>query len=132
MSLYRIFFPLESRSLWGKRWLNVVFRSLHLCSIGIYTGGVFFDISSELVMPSYIIAALSGLAIMAMDLYSNGKWIFQNRGLFIVIKIVLLGVLPHLGSYTRWGVLGIIIFSSYISHATADVRYFSVFHRKRI
>ncbi len=132
MNLHQIFFPLESRSLWGKRWLNVVFRSLHLCGIGVYTGGVFFDISSQLVMPSYIITAVSGLAIMGMDLYSNGKWIFQNRGLFIFIKIALLGILPHLGSHAKWGLMGIIVLSSYISHATADVRYYSVFHRKRI
>ncbi len=132
MDLYRIFFPIESRGFWGKRWLNVVFRSIHLCGIGIYTGGVFFDIAPELILPSYLTSSLSGLAIMGMDLYSNGKWIFQNRGFFIVIKLILLGVLPHIGTYQKWGLLVVIVFSSVISHATADFRYYSLFHRKRI
>lgn len=132
MSIYRIFFPEESRKLWGKRWLNVVFRSLHLCGIGIYTGGVYFDVAAELVYPSYLLTALSGLGIILMDLYSNGKWIFQNRGFLIILKIVILGFVPHMGSYEKWGILGIIIFSSLISHATADFRYYSLFHRKRI
>ena len=132
MSVKQIFFPEESRSLWGKRWLNVIFRTAHLCGIAVYTGGVFFNITTELVMPSYLISAVSGLAIMVMDLYTNGKWVFQNRGLFIFIKIGLLGVIPHFGEFMKWGVLGIIVLSSYISHATADVRYYSVFHKRRI
>ncbi len=132
MSLYRVFFPVESRSFPGKRWLNVIFRSLHLCGIGVYTGGVFFGIATDLTMPSYIVTAISGLAIMGMDLFNNGKWIFQNRGFFIIVKLVLLGLLPHIGEYHKWGLLVMIVFSSVISHATADFRYYSLFHRKRI
>ena len=132
MSLYHIFFPVESRSFWGKRWLNVIFRSIHLCGIGVYTGGVFFNVSPELITPSYIATSLSGLAIIGMDLYGHGKWIFQNRGFFIIVKLGLLGLLPHIGDYQRWGLLVIIVFSSVISHATADFRYYSLFHRKRI
>jgi hypothetical protein len=132
MNLYQVFFPVESRGFPGKRWLNVIFRSLHLCGIGVYMGGVFFDIGTDLLMPSYLVSSLSGLAIMVMDLYSNGKWIFQNRGFFIVIKLILLGLLPHIGEYQKWGLLAIIAFSSVVSHATADFRYYSLFHRKRI
>ncbi|MCG8335157.1 MAG: hypothetical protein MJE63_11600 [Proteobacteria bacterium] len=118
--------------MWGKRWANVFFRSLHLCGVGVYTGGVFFGIATDAVMTSYLVTAFSGLAIMVMDLYTNGKWIFQNRGFIIIIKIVLLGLLPHTGYLQKWGIIGIIIISSLISHATADFRYYSIFHRKRI
>ncbi len=132
MTLKQILFPAESRTLWGKRWANVVFRSLHLCGIGVYTGGVFFSVASDAVMTAYLVTAVSGLAIMVMDLYSNGKWIFQNRGFIIVLKLIILGILPHLGEYFKWGLLGVIILSSWISHATGDVRYYSLYHRKRI
>ena len=132
MPLKEILFPNESRGFWGKRWLNVVFRSLHLCGIAVYTGGVFFGVASELILPSYIVSSATGFAIMGMDLYSNGKWLFQNRGFFIVLKLILLGILPHLGEQQKWGLVGIIILSSMISHATANFRYYSLYHRKKI
>lgn len=132
MSLKQLFFPLESRSFWGKRWLNVVFRSLHICGLSVYCGGVFFSIASDLLLDSYLITAFSGFAIIGMDLYSNGKWIFQNRGFLIIVKVVVLGLLPHFPDYHKWLLLLIIIWSSVISHATADFRYYSLFHRKRI
>ncbi len=132
MGLYNVLFPENSRTVPGKRWLNVVMRTLHLCGMGVYTGGVFFDVVSNMIFPSFIITAVTGLIIIAMDLVSNGKWIFQNRGIFIIFKIILIGLLPHVGIFKKWGIMGIIIISSYISHATADVRYYSFFHRKRI
>jgi hypothetical protein len=132
MNLKQLLFPAESRTLWGKRWANVVFRSLHLCGIGVYTGGVFFGVASNMVMTSYLVTTASGLAIMAMDLYTNGKWIFQNRGFIIILKIIILGLLPHFDDLQKWGLIGIIALSGIISHATADFRYYSLFHRKRI
>jgi hypothetical protein len=132
MKLRKIFFPAESRRFFGKRWLNVIFRSLHLCGTGVYTGGVFFDVAPELICPSYLVSSLSGLAIMGMDLYCNGKWVLQNRGLFVLTKLILLGILPHIGEYQKWGILVIIVLSSLIAHATADFRYYSLFYRRRI
>jgi hypothetical protein len=132
MSLRQFLFPVESRSFWGKRWLNVIFRSVHLCGMGVYTGGVFFGVAQAAVMPSYLVTAFSGLAIMGMDLFGNFKFVFQNRGAFILVKLVLLGMLPHFPEYQKWGLLGIIVVSSVISHATANFRYYSLFHRKQI
>ncbi len=132
MSLQTIFFPEESRGFWGKRWINVLLRSLHLCGVGVYTGGVFFNVAPDLVLESYVFTAITGLIMMGIDIYSNGKWVIQNRGWLIILKVVLLGLLPHIGIYKKWGVIGIILLSSLVSHATADFRYFSPLHGKKI
>ena len=132
MRLPDTFFPEESRTFIGKRWGNVISRSLHLCGMAVYTGGLYFEVAAPLLTPWYIITAASGLFMMGADIYSNGKWIFQNRGFLIIIKVLILGVLQHTAIHPTWPVLLIIIASGVISHATAKFRYFSLFHGRQI
>ncbi|MBM9514237.1 hypothetical protein [Desulfogranum marinum] len=132
MRLSNIFFPEESRGFPGKRWGNVIFRSLHLCGMAVYTGGLYFDVAAPLLTPWYIATAASGLLMMGADIYSNGKWIFQNRGFLIIIKILILGILHHSTINPIWPVLWIIFASGLISHGTATFRYYSIFHRRQI
>ncbi len=70
--------------------------------------------------------------MLGADVYSNGKCLFQNRGFLIIVKLILLGIYQHLGVGGAWLMLFIIFFSSILSHGTADFRYYSIFHRKRI
>lgn len=132
MSLFRLVFPKDSRDFWGKRWLNVVMRSMHLCGASGYAGGILLDVASEQVRIFFLITAISGLIMMVVDIFSNGIWLIQNRGWLIVLKIILLGMLPLIAPYQKWGLLGIIILSSIVSHATADFRYYSPFFLKKL
>ena len=132
MRLRDTFFPAESRTFTGKRWGNVISRSLHLCGMAVYTGGLYFDVAAPLLTPWYIVTAASGLFMMGADLFSNGKWIFQNRGFLIMVKVLILGILHHTGINPIWPVLAIIFFSGITSHATARFRYYSLFHRRQI
>lgn len=131
MSLFRLVFPEKNRSFPGKRWLNVIFRSIHICGVVAYSGGVFFDAPfSQLGLP-YAITAISGLAIIALDVYGNGVWLIQNRGWMIILKLLALGVLHRFETYEKIGLMVVIIISSIVSHGTANFRYYSVYHRKR-
>ncbi len=132
MQLPNAIFPNESRTFPGKRWLNVLCRSIHLCTAAVYTGGIFFEIN-PLVLISWLIATgISGGCMMAADLYSNGKWMLQNRGFLILLKIVVLGIFNHWVGMTAGVVLLITFISGISSHAPAKFRYYSVFHRKEI
>lgn len=132
MSLYRFVFPENSRRFPGKRWLNVVMRSLHLCSASAYTGGFLFDVPYEQLRFVYITTAITGLIMMLMDILSNGVWLIQNRGWLILLKVLLLGQLALIDPYQKWGILGIIFLSGIVSHGTAAFRYYSLFHRRMI
>lgn len=132
MSLFRLLFPENSRRFPGKRWLNVILRSLHLCSASAYAGGFLFDIPYEQLRFAYIVTAFSGLAMMLIDLLSNGVWLIQNRGWMIVLKVILLGQLALFDPHQKWAILGVIFFSGIISHGTASFRYYSVIHRRMI
>ncbi|MCP4756159.1 MAG: hypothetical protein GY866_35300 [Proteobacteria bacterium] len=132
MKIFRLIFPENSRDFYGKRWLNVVLRSVHLCGACGYAGGVLLDVTSEPVRIFYLVTAISGLIMMAIDIISNGIWIIQNRGWLIILKIFLLGQLPLIAPYEKWGLLGIVVLSSLVSHATANFRYYSPLHRRKI
>ncbi len=132
MSLYRFVFPENSRHFPGKRWLNVIFRSLHLCSASVYAGGFMFDVPYEQLRFVYITTAITGLIMMLMDILSNGVWLIQNRGWMIILKVLLLGQLALMDPYQKWGILGIIFLSGIVSHGTAAFRYYSIIHRRMI
>ncbi len=132
MTLRNLFFPDRPRFFPGKRWYNIFCRSIHLCGVAVYTGGIFFNIPPETLFSSYLLIAVSGLAMIGADLYSNGKWLFQNCGFLVIIKLLLLGVLTHTGTTSAWTILGIIVFSSIISHGPAPFRHYSIYHRREI
>lgn len=132
MSLFRLVFPENSRRFPGKRWVNVILRSLHLCSASGYAGGFLFDIPYEQLRLFYITTAITGLLMILIDVLGNGIWLIQNRGWLIILKVILLGQLALIDPYQKWGILGIIFFSGIVSHGTAAFRYYSVFHGRMV
>jgi len=132
MNLIRLIFPSESRRIPGKRWLNVIFRSLHLCSASTYAGGFLFDVPYEQLRIFYITTALTGLAMMLMDVLTNGIWLIQNRGWMMLLKVILLSHLALLDPFQKWGIVGIIFLSGIVSHGTAAFRYYSLAHRRMV
>ena len=119
MSLLSLIFPQDSRHFFGKRWLNVLLRSVHLCSSSGYAGGFLFDVPAEQLRLLYIVTAITGLIMILFDVLSNGVWLIQNRGWMIILKVLLLGQLALLDPFQKWGIFGIILLSGIVSHGTA-------------
>ncbi len=132
MALFRLVFPENSRHFPGKRWLNVITRSFHLCAASGYAGGFLFDLPYEQLRPYYIATAVTGLLMIFLDLFSNGVWLIQNRGWLIILKIIFLGELILIDPYQKWGIFAIILLSGIVSHSTSGFRYYSIIHRRMI
>lgn len=132
MGLFRVIFPAFNRFFPGKRWVRVTLRSLHLCGVCGVVGGVFFDIPVKQLVEFYLISLSSGLFLMLIDVYSNGIWLIQNRGWVILVKVVVLANIDVFGDQSKWVLLIIVFVSGIVSHATADQRYYSIYHRRRV
>lgn len=128
----RLLFPYETRSFFGKRWLKVSLRTLHLLGTAGVGGGVLYNLSQQFWFPYLWLVIFSGLAIIAVEIWSNGIWLIQIRGLVIVIKILLISILLFEESFAMIVLIIIIGLSGIISHAPGNVRYFSIFHWKRV
>ncbi len=89
-------------------------------------------VEPDQLAPWYLLTAVSGGLMLAADLYSNGKHLFQNRGFFILVKLLILGLLFHTDTTSSWAILAIIFLSGITSHATGRFRYYSIFHGRQL
>lgn len=114
------------------RWARIAARTAHLGAISLVLGGVWFGVEGEALVPYFLGAALTGGTLAALFFVGQGNWLMQNRGLVILAKILLLLQLPYLEAW-RVPILGfILLISSLISHAPGSLRYYSIFHGRRI
>ncbi|MCP4697295.1 MAG: hypothetical protein GY862_10650 [Gammaproteobacteria bacterium] len=132
MNFFRLIFPRESRAFPGIRWVKISFRTLHLLGIAGLGGAFLYSAPREFWMPYLMLTAASGFALMLLDIWSNGIWLIQLRGIAIVIKLLLFFSLPLFGGFEHYVFIAILIISGVISHAPGDIRYFSIFHGRRI
>ncbi len=116
----------------GKRSLKVGLRTLHLIGIAGVAGGVLLSQAQSSWTIYWYIALATGSAMMLLDLASNFIWCIQLRGLAIYLKLCLLTLLGWHPEYDKALVIAMIIISGVISHASGDLRYYSIWHRRRV
>ncbi|MEN8170437.1 MAG: hypothetical protein ABFS08_09465 [Pseudomonadota bacterium] len=127
MKLTNILFPPQARDFTGLRWLTISLRSLHLVGMAGMAGGYLYQASLSALLPFWEITLYSGLAMVGLGIWSNGRWLLQLRGAVILFKLLLLWSLPLLDEVFAdgggWGFVVIILLSSVISHAPGSMRY---------
>ena len=124
-------FPTIPRNFFGKRWLQISLRTLHLCGVAGLTGGIIYGLATEQWLGFLHLTLASGICYFLIDIYCNAMTLIQLRGLVIFIKLALLGILYYLPEHSHV-IFSIIVISSLISHAPGNVRYFSLPHWKRM
>ncbi|WP_428609895.1 hypothetical protein [Sedimenticola sp.] len=132
MSLKARLFPQEPRYLPGQRWLNVLFRTLHLVGLGGLGAGFLYPAADQSWQLYLQITLVSGVGLSLISIYSNGIWLIQLRGQVVFLKLALLALMTPFPQYRAELFILIILLSGWIAHATAQVRYYSLYHRRRI
>ncbi len=132
MSLLAILFPPHSRTFPGKRWFNISLRTLHLIGVAGLGGAYLYDAPHELWQPYLWLSLGSGFAMVVLSLFSNGVWLLQLRGQLILFKLVLLGLMLWWPTFNLPLGMLVIVLSSVIAHAPGNVRYYSLWHGRRI
>ncbi len=124
-------FPETKREFAAKRTLSIVLRSLHLIGIAGLSGQFLFALQVSSWQFYGLLALLTGLLMVAIELYVDGIWLLQLRGQAIMIKLLVLALslkFPQYGSYGFWL---IILISGYFSHAPRTIRYY-ITHRGKM
>ena len=127
-----VFFPDKSRQFPGKRWVKIGLRTAHL--LGLAGTGAIFLLNQGIPGAQfyfYLVIA-SGIAMMTLDIWSNGIWIYQLRGQAIMVKLCLFIAMINLPEYSSPIFVLIVIISGVVSHASGDVRYYSIIHGRRL
>lgn len=125
-------FPRESRHFPGRRWVNITLRSLHLLGIAGLGGGFLYGLPLP-VWEAYLwLAVATGSGLALLQIWSNGIWLVQVRGIAIMCKLLLLAAAAWGGAPRPAILVAVIAISGVIAHAPANVRYFSPWHGRRV
>ena len=99
-------------------------RASHILCLCFLIGGFYFDRSLDLLMPWIIGTIVSGLGIFLLDLYGSCMALFEVRGISVLVKLGLLGMLPFLDKSGQLYLLSsLVIFSSLLSHSRRSLRH---------
>ena len=107
-------------------------RTLHLIGTAGVGGGFLYGSPREAWIPYLILTVISGFGIFLIEVWTNGIWIIQIRGVAVLIKLALLSCLHFYQPWATPALVLSIVISGLISHAPGDVRYYSIFHRKKL
>jgi len=132
MRIFEVLFPSEEREFRGDRWVSISLRTLHLIGLMGTGGGVLFEAEESTWMPYWMLCTGSGAALICLYIWYSAIWLIQLRGLMILFKLGLLICLPLFEGYEIHVMVLIVIVSGIILHAPGDVRYYSIFHRRRL
>ncbi len=136
MSITSLLFPSKPRDFPGLRWLNIALRSLHLVGMAGMGGGYLSSAGLNPLYDFWLLTLFSGVAMVGLAIWANGRWLIQLRGWVILFKLLLLWSLPWLDGMiangAAWGFVVIILLSSLIAHAPGKVRYRFMVHLKGI
>jgi hypothetical protein len=112
--------------------VKILLRALHVLCSGAAVGVFLVEVADPVRSHWMIAASASGVAMLLLDLLESGAFLVQVRGLVVLIKIGLFGVLPFCGPAQGWILAALVVFSVVSSHASSKVRYFIVFGRGRV
>ncbi|MBI5186680.1 MAG: hypothetical protein HZA01_13280 [Nitrospinae bacterium] len=109
------------------RWANIMLRTVHLTGISGTGGGYLYGAPEAHWLPYLWLSLISGGLLAALEVWSNGVWLIQVRGMAVVLKICVLILSAFIGGYGFEAFIVIILISGIVSHAPGSIRYFSIF-----
>jgi len=132
-SFHGWFLPEQMRFLPGARTWSIVFRTLHLAAFGILLGGHAFSVEAEKLLPALSLTILSGLGLIALEIYAVGLyWLVLGKGIMVFLKLALLLLIPFLWEARVALLLLVVGIASIGSHMPARYRHYSLLHRRVI
>jgi len=129
---WRWLFPDHNRGFPAKRWVKIGLRTLHLVGLAGVGGGFLYGAASEAWLPYFWLVVITGWLLVLIEVWSNGIWLIQLRGLAIVLKLVIFYTIFYWQTGLVLGFISVVVISGLIAHAPADIRYFSAWHGQRV
>src|SRR6266508_601476 len=86
----RVLFPDPPRPLPYARAMSIALRTLHIAAVGILLGGHAFEVTAVRLLPWLSLSIISGAGLIGLELYSNCKWLYQGKGVLVLLKLLLI------------------------------------------
>jgi hypothetical protein len=126
----RLLFPDPPRLLPQARAISIALRTLHIAAIGILLGGHVFAVPAARLVPWLALSIASGAGLIGIELYSSAKWLYQGKGVMVMIKLLLIVAVAVFWEQRVWLLLAALVIGSVGSHMPGRFRYYSLIHRR--
>jgi uncharacterized membrane protein YjjB (DUF3815 family) len=98
--------------------------------MSVVLGGVAFGVAGDGYRSAFLLAAASGVLLLAVELARSGVFLWTGAGAATIAKLVLLGLGQHLPAH-RWAFfLAATVVASVGSHMSGAWRHWSLLDRK--
>lgn len=124
--LARALFPDPPRRVPGHRWVGVALRTAHIAAFGTLLGGHVFDVDSSRLVPFLVLAIVTGVGLMTLELMSTFAWLFMVKGATVVVKLALLAAVPLFWDHRVALLLAVVFLASFAAHLPSRVRHYSL------
>ena len=130
-SLKKVFFPSEKRRGKGSRALRITLRTVHLLSFSVLYGGHWFGLPKTELVPWLWWTVLSGVGLIAVELWSGFDWIFQLSCALVCVKLCVLLLVPVFWGHRTALLTVVIVIGSVGSHMPGSLRHYYLFRERR-
>ena len=125
-------FPSPRREFAGERWVRIGVRTAHLIAMAFLVGGVAGGAPPlELGTPFWSTVA-TGVVFVGLELFNTGVWLFQLKGLAVIVKVLLLASAAAAPDSALALLIVAIIIGGISSHMPGRYRYYSLWHGREI
>lgn len=132
-TIRRGLFPEHFRVLPGARAWSIACRTLHIAAFGMVLGGHAFAVEAGKLLPWMWVTILSGVGLMALELYGGGLyWLFLGKGISVLVKLALLLLIPLFWEQRVPLLLLVVGIASVGSHMPSRFRHYSILHGRAI
>jgi hypothetical protein len=105
-------------------------RTLHIAATGILLGGHVFAVPAARLLPWLALSIASGAGLIGIELYSSAKWLYQGKGVLVMVKLLLIIAVAVFWEQRVWLLLAALVIGSVGSHMPGRFRYYSLMHRR--
>lgn len=121
----------NKRPAWTRA-LDIVLRTAHVTVTSIAIGGAVYGIPFHQLLSWFRLAAATGCALIASEVYPWPHWPYQGRGVMGLIHIGLLGIIYMRPNMLVPVLTMVLVFGMVGSHMPKKLRYWSFIHRRML
>jgi hypothetical protein len=121
---------LPPRTFRGARAWQVGARTVHIAAMALVLGGVAWRVPPRDLVAPIALTVLSGVALLAIDLWKSLAFLHQGSGVAAVLKLALLGIGELFPAARFEWYLAATVIASIGSHMPRAWRHYSFLHRE--
>ncbi|KJG34924.1 membrane protein [Photobacterium angustum] len=123
---------MSETQFWCQRLAKTTIRALHILGVAVSSAGFMFAVDKALWINWWVLAMMSGVTMMSLEIYRSKLWLIQLKGILTFVKLFMLLSIIWLPAHQANIYITVILLSVFIAHGPAGLRHYSIWHRKRI